>query len=237
MTLKDLDKLENDLIEKFKKHPVITGLNKISDSNFKKILLQRRYISYLSFMPLYDLAIDGLRNNNRALKVSRLIEREEYPGKDKTKSHRELYFDDLLDLGLTEEEIYMSVPTQETLKHCLDRIFMSIKKKESLEMFQIKLLMTLRLSGELFTSVDCHELARRIGKKAEKTKFFWAHYTHDRKKMPLYKKAIGKSHSDAFVKAIQDALDTEDKIKYAAKVANEAYKVRIGFYDQFKNML
>lgn len=240
MNIKDLDTVEDDLIEKFRRHPILSNLDKISNKNFIELLLQRRFISYLSFMPLYDLAIDGLRGNNLALKVSRKIEREEYPGNENTLSHRELFFQDLISIGVPEDKIYSTHPTEATIKSNLDRVLMALKTEKSKELFQIKLLVTLRLSGELFTSEDYHLLAKRIERfniDKRKTKFFWAHYVHDKKKIPLYVKAKGGSHSDAYIIALQKLLTTDERIKYAIRAAKNAYKVRADFYNQFEWML
>jgi len=77
MDIQTLDTLENSLIDKMKCHPVLNNLETLTDDEFYKVLLQRRFLS-LIFTPVYDVAIDGLVNED-AKDVSRKLLREEYP--------------------------------------------------------------------------------------------------------------------------------------------------------------
>src|ERR1700741_4739817 len=99
--MKELDAFEDELIERFRQHPVFLGVDRMSEDAFHDVLLQRRFLSP-TFTTVYDLAID-LLTDQRAVRIARVIIREESPD-DKSSgpppSHREDMKTDILQLGV-----------------------------------------------------------------------------------------------------------------------------------------
>ena len=107
--LESINKFEIATIEKLLKHPLFLQIDKIAWQNLLSILIQRRFLS-LSIVNFYELAIDALENK-QAKQTVREILHEEYPRNTKgipLASHRELLFQDLLNLGATSRMIKVS---------------------------------------------------------------------------------------------------------------------------------
>lgn len=97
--MEELDRFEDELIERYAQHPVLANIAQLSDEDFTAILLQRRFLS-LAFTPAYDLAIDLLRDEE-GLRIARVILREEYPDSHGMRSHREDMTADMYRLGVS----------------------------------------------------------------------------------------------------------------------------------------
>lgn len=112
-----LNDFEISLITKFRSHPLFKQIDAITWPDLLKILIQRRFLS-LSIVNLYELVIDAL-TDEQIKQTVRGILNEEFPRNTKgipLPSHRELLFQDLLNLGSTSEMILITPETPTTQK-------------------------------------------------------------------------------------------------------------------------
>lgn len=233
MGLHELEKLENDLIAKFGKHPTLQKILEMSDDKFIEILLQKRFHS-LGFTPLYDVAIDGIESRE-AKEVARAILREEYP--QKAPSHREDLVNDIMKIGVERGTILNSNPTPTTLE-TMKEIISMLRAEENQELYDVKAVTVLRFWGEILVAEEYGKFLPRLEKMGLTKKnsgFYWPHYEHDRKKVALDDlKSEKRTHSDRLTKVLQAMLDTEEKIEYCAETEKKVYEIKARFYGQFK---
>jgi hypothetical protein len=114
--MEKLNSSEKSLIEQFQLHLIFKHINEISWRDLLEILIQRRYFS-LSIVNTYEFVIDSLYDE-QIKKTVRGILNEEYPRNTRgipLLSHRELLFQDLLNLGATREMILTTPETTITL--------------------------------------------------------------------------------------------------------------------------
>ena len=111
--IEKINSFEISLIEKFRSHPLFIHIDAISWNEFLGILIQRRFLS-LSIVNIYEFVIDSL-SDEEIKRTVRGILNEEYPRNTKgvpLPSHRELLFQDILNLGATSEMILTTPETK-----------------------------------------------------------------------------------------------------------------------------
>lgn len=237
----DLDIFENDLIEQFRQHPVLKDIELLSDADFVKILLQRRFISF-AFTTVYDLAIDMLQDE-ASVRIARIILREEYPdGNGYSPSHREDLKNDLLRIGVSKEDIAASSPTRATIRTITKTLALAAETKLD-EFVDLRLLTILRFWGEVLVSVEYGEFWRRIGPLFMKenknfSRFYYPHYVHDAKKHPLTATSSRSStHSDRLGVRLNQLLTSDRSKGCFMNLEKDILLLKMKFYDQFLHML
>lgn len=238
-TLDDLNNYEDQLIQRFQKHPCLHNLAGLSQANFVGLLLQRRFLS-LAFTPVYDMAIDGLLTNSKAQQSARRILREEYPGADGTEpSHRENLIYDLKRIGLTHYQIMNSVPSSATFKTIQRTVAFFAGDPVALH-YQIKLITLLRFWGEVLISAEYQMLWSRLQSMGlqktgeSRSRFYYPHIVHDAKRKPLGQYSINATtHPDQLALSLQALLNTKEAIAHCAEIETEIVAVKSAFYDQF----
>ncbi|MFD8233114.1 hypothetical protein ACFV20_14705 [Streptomyces sp. NPDC059696] len=236
--MEDLDVFEDGLIERFRQHPVLAGTGRLAPDDFAALLLQRRFVS-LAFTPSYDLAID-LLTDEAGLRIARAILREEYPdGRGHTRSHREDMKEDLLQLGITREELVASRPTEAT-RRAVEDAFALIADAGSHADADLRLLTFLRFWGEVLVSVEYEHLWRRMepvltGEGGRnRSRFYYPHYVHDAKAHPLTSVSLlSATHSDRLATRISDLLARPGGAEAFRETEERALRLKAAFYDQF----
>lgn len=236
-----LDGFEATLIEQFKQHPTLRGIELLSDTDFICVLLQRRFLSF-TFTAMYDFAID-LLHDKTSIQIVRRILREEYPDSNGySPSHREDLKDDLLQLGVTKKNIAETRPTQATLQ-TIERTISLVVGVELDEFTDLRLLTILRFWGEVLVSVEYGEYWRRIAKQLvtenkNRSRFYYPHYVHDAKKQPLAEVSSRSStHADRLGVRLKQMLNSTQAEKCFMEMEQKIFQSRMEFYDQFVHML
>lgn len=239
--MKELDIFEDDLIEQLRQHPVLKDLELLADADFVAVLLQRRFLS-LAFTPAYDLAID-LLNDEKGLKIARVILREEYPGsKGYTPSHREDMKEDLLQLGVSRRDLVETRPTGVTVQIIMKTLAL-ISEAASGSFADAQLLTILRFWGEVLVSVEYGELWRRMAPRLKKegenrSRFYYPHHIHDKKVRPLAAASLlSSTHSDQLGVRLRQLLESGEAKDCFMSVEKEILLLKMRFYDQFTPML
>jgi hypothetical protein len=244
------EEIENEYIKQFQEHPIFAQVSHISADNFKKILLQRRFLS-LAFTPIYDVAIDSIGKNNAIKMTLRQILREEYPGENGGKpSHRENLFEELKKLEISGETILQSVPSKGTLL-AIQKSFELLKPTGDQKFQTIKVLSFLRFWGEILISVEYHQLWNRM-KTLGLTEsgdnhsiFYHPHYNHDKKGHSFVEIFVDcekkwyddLSHSDRLTFHLANCLDKEDAYEHFKDIEKKIVEIKTEFYDQFKEYI
>jgi hypothetical protein len=238
--MKELDDFEDELIERFRQHPVFRGVDRIPEDAFHDILLQRRFLSH-TFTTVYDLAID-LLTDERAVRIARVIIREEYPD-DKSSgpppSHREDMKSDILRLGVSWRRFVESRPSAET-GQVINDVFALILDAATGDHANAKLVTILRFWGEILVSVEYDELWRRMEKRLlvdgeNRSLFYYPHLKHDAKTRPLAEASpLSLTHSDQLgVRLSQLIRATPDTWESFKAVESAVFEYKTRFYDQF----
>ncbi|HEX6473015.1 MAG TPA: hypothetical protein VF069_28250 [Streptosporangiaceae bacterium] len=239
--MRDLDEFEDDLIERFKRHPVLAGISLLADDDFAAILLQRRFLS-LGFTPAYDLAID-LLEDEVGRRLARVILREEYPdATGHSPSHREDMKNDLLQLGVRRKTLVEARPTpatSDTIVKTLDLIADAGRHGNA----NLRLLTILRFWGEVLVSAEYGRLWPRMEPLLtldgeNRSRFYYPHYIHDRKAHPLAAASLlSTTHSDRLGMRLSELLAREDSTEAFRETERAVLRLKLGFYDQFTHMI
>ncbi|MGH3759737.1 hypothetical protein [Actinophytocola sp.] len=238
--MKELDDFEDGLIERFRQHPVLRDIDRLSEDAFHDILLQRRFLSH-TFTTVYDLAID-LLTDEQAIRIARVIIREEYPD-DKSSgpppSHREDMKCDILRLGVSWRKFVETRPSRET-GEVISHMFSLLADSGAGEHANMKLVTILRFWGEILVSVEYAELWRRMEKHLmvngeNHSLFYYPHLKHDAKTRPLAEASpLSLTHSDQLgvrlYQLVGSAPDTWDSFR---EVESTVLGLKNRFYDQF----
>jgi len=241
--VKKLNELEITLIEKFKAHPVFVNIELIPWNDFLRILVQRRFLS-LSIVNIYELVIDSLTDET-IKKTVRSILNDEYPRDAKgipLLSHRELLFQDLLNLGATREMILTTPETffTTTIK---EKSYQLITDCLSEKSGQIGILTFLRFWAEVLVSIEYECLWKRISERLSdgklygkiRSEFYYFHMLHDARNTDVGKQGLlgGLTHSQELAIHLQRSIWSEDDLLYCIEIEKSAYKFKYQFYDQF----
>ncbi|WP_434587488.1 hypothetical protein [Streptomyces sp. A5-4] len=235
--MQELDRFEDELIERYREHPVLANVALLSDDDFAAVLLQRRFLS-LAFTPSYDLAIDLLRDEV-GVRTARVILREEYPDAGgHTPSHREDMKDDILQLGISRRAFVETRPTTET-KRAINDIFDLIADAGAHAHADLRLLTVLRFWGEVLVSVEYGRLWERMGPSLTKdgenrSRFYYPHYVHDAKAHSLATASLlSTTHSDRLATRLRELLAREGSADCFREMEEQALQQKVAFYDQF----
>lgn len=235
----DLDSYEDDLIERFRNHPVLANLAALTDDDFHEVLLQRRFLS-LAFTPAYDLAIDLLADE-QSIEIARVILREEYPGPEgRTRSHREDMKEDLLRLGLSRAQLAGSRPSPVTIK-AINEIMALISDAGGQPYADACLLTVLRFWGEVLVSEEYglfwpRMAARLSGGGKIRSVFYYPHYIHDRKANSLSSTSLlSSTHSDQLGMRLWQLLEKPGAHQGFREMEARILDHKLEFYDQFES--
>ncbi|MGF1539539.1 MAG: hypothetical protein ACFCU5_03665 [Pleurocapsa sp.] len=241
--LEIINNWETDLITKFKLHPLFTQINTLSWQDFLAILIQRRFLS-LSIVNIYELAIDAL-TDQPAKQTVREILHEEYPRNTKgiaLPSHRELLFQDLLNLGATAKMILTTpetIITREVREESYQLMVDCLGKTES----QIQLIVFLRFWAEVLVAVEYSCLWQRISeilasknsKDKPRSEFYYFHLIHDSRSSDLGQENLlgGLTHAQELGIHLKRLMSSSESLSLCTNLEKKAYLLKSKFYYQF----
>jgi hypothetical protein len=243
--IETLNDYEISLIEKFRSHPLFTQIDAIAWQDLLAILVQRRFFS-LSIVNLYEFVIDAL-TDEQIKRTVRGILNEEFPRNTKgvpLPSHRELLFQDLLNLGATSEVILTTPETPTTQKirtECYQRMISCLGEKHC----QVGVVAFLRFWAEVLVSVEYSCLWERISERLSngqsphkiRSEFYYFHMIHDSRNSNIGQEKIlgGLTHSQELAIHLKRLISSEDALAYCLHLQENAYQLKCQFYDQFIN--
>ncbi|TMQ04684.1 MAG: hypothetical protein E6J91_42780 [Deltaproteobacteria bacterium] len=218
----------------------------MSRAEILEILLQRRFLS-LAFVPLYELALDALSDPS-ARRIVRSLIREEYNDAGE-QTHREHLVCDLLALGATLDQIHRSRPSATTLAVAAGLVDAMRRTDDdaSDHAYQIAVLATLRLAGEVLVAVEYEMLwpqLQRLGLCAHGSagkvvsRFYYPHMTHDARRHRIASDpgpTGNRNHADLMTDRLRDqlALVPAAGVEACLQAARRAQGLKRSFYDQW----
>ena len=238
-----LNRFESSLIEKFMSHPLFTHLDAIAWNDFLEILIQRRFLS-LFIVNIYEFVIDSLADGE-IKRTARGILNEEYPRNTKgvpLPSHRELLFQDLLNLGATYEMI-LTTPETPVTQMVRDESYRLMVSCLGEEYCQVGLVAFLRFWAEVFVSIEYSCLWKRISERLSngqsenkvRSEFYYFHMIHDSRNSDIGKESFlgGLTHSQELAIHLQKLISSEEALLYCTHIEQSVYQLKYQFYDQF----
>ena len=241
--IETLNDYEISLIAKFRSHPLFTQIDAIDWQKLLTILIQRRFLS-LSIVNFYEFVIDAL-TDEAIKKTVRGILNEEFPRNTKgvpLRSHRELLFQDLLNLGATSEMILITPQTPTTQKvrnESYQQLVSCLREKHC----QVGLVAFLRFWAEVLVSVEYSCLWQRISERLSngqsphkiRSEFYYFHMIHDSRNSDVGQESIlgGLTHSQELAIHLKRLISSEDALMYCLNVKKNVYQIKCQFYDQF----
>lgn len=241
--IETLNDYETSLIKKFRSHPLFNQIDAITWQNLLAILIQRRFLS-LSIINFYEFVIDAL-TDEQIKRTVRAILNEEFPRNTKgipLPSHRELLFQDLLNLGATSEMILMT-PATSTTQKVKDESYQQIVSCLGEKHCQAGLVAFLRFWAEVLVSVEYSCLWQRISERLSngqslhkiRSEFYYFHIVHDSRSSDIGQESIlgGLTHSQELAVHLKRLIRSEDALVYCLSLQQNAYQLKCQFYDQF----
>lgn len=238
-----LNRFEISLIEKFMSHPLFTHLDAIAWNDFLEILIQRRFLS-LFIVNIYEFVIDSLADGEIKRTVRGILN-EEYPRNTKgvpLPSHRELLFQDLLNLGATYEMI-LTTPETPVTQMVRDESYRLMVSCLGEEYCQVGLVAFLRFWAEVFVSIEYSCLWKRISERLSngqsenkvRSEFYYFHMIHDSRNSDIGKESFlgGLTHSQELAIHLQRLISSEEALLYCTHIEQSVYQLKYQFYDQF----
>ena len=238
-----INQLEIDLTNKLRSHQVFTQLADLSWSDFLAILIQRRFLS-LNIVNIYELAIDAL-SDKAVKKTVRAILHEEYPRSTKglpLPSHRELLFQDLLNLGATPEMI-LTTPESDTTRQVREQGYQLMVNCLGKTEAQVKIVAFLRFWAEVLVSVEysclwpriSEKLASKNSQEKPRSEFYYFHLIHDSRNSNLGEENLlgGLTHSQELGLHLKKLISSPETIPLCLDIEREAYVLKRNFYNQF----
>jgi hypothetical protein len=238
-----LNRFENSLIEKFMSHPLFIHLDAIAWNDFIEILIQRRFLS-LFIVNIYEFVIDSLADQ-QIKRTVRGILNEEYPRNTKgvpLPSHRELLFQDLLNLGATYE-IILTTPETSVTQMVRDESYRLMVSCLGEEYCQVGLVAFLRFWAEVLVSIEYSCLWKRISERLSngqsdnkvRSEFYYFHMIHDSRNSDIGKESFlgGLTHSQELAIHLQRLISSEEALLYCTHIEQSVYQLKYQFYDQF----
>jgi hypothetical protein len=243
--IETLNNFEISLINQFRSHPLFNQIDAIAWQDLLAILIQRRFLS-LSIVNLYEFVIDAL-TDEQIKRTVRGILNEEFPRNTKgvpLPSHRELLFQDLLNLGATSEMI-LTAPETPTTQKVRDESHQSLISCLSEKHCQAGLVAFLRFWAEVLVSVEYSCLWQRISERLSngqsehkiRSEFYYFHMIHDSRNSDIGQESIlgGLTHSQELAIHLKRLISSEDALVYCLNLQENAYQLKCQFYDQFIN--
>lgn len=241
--IETINSFEISLIEKFRSHPLFTQIDAISWTDVLEILIQRRFLS-LSIVNIYEFVIDAL-TDGQIKRTVRGILNEEFPRNTKgvpLPSHRELLFQDLLNLGATAEMI-LTTPETPVTQMVRDESYKRLVGCQSEKYGQVGLVAFLRFWAEVLVSVEYSCLWQRISERLSngqsnhkiRSEFYYFHLIHDNRNSDIGKESFlgGLTHAQELAIHLQRLISSEDALLYCINVEENAYQLKYQFYNQF----
>lgn len=243
--IETLNDFEISLITKFRSHPLFSQIDAIAWQDLLGVLIQRRFLS-LSIVNFYEFVIDAL-TDEQIKRTVRGILNEEFPRNTKgipLPSHRELLFQDLLNLGATSEMI-LTTPetptTQQVRSESYQRLVSCLGEKHG----QVGLVAFLRFWAEVLVSVEYSCLWQRISERLSngqtphkiRSEFYYFHMIHDSRNSDVGQESIlgGLTHSQELAIHLNRLISSEEALVYCLKLQENACQLKYQFYDQFSN--
>lgn len=243
--METLNNYEISLIRKFRSHPLLKQIDAIAWQNLLAILIQRRFLS-LSIVNLYEFVIDALTDEQTKQTVRGILN-EEFPRNTKgipLPSHRELLFQDLLNLGATSDMILITAETPTTQK-VRNESYQQLVSCLGDKYCQVGLVAFLRFWAEVLVSVEYSCLWKRISERLSNEKsphkirseFYYFHMIHDSRNSDIGQERIlgGLTHSQELAIHLKRLISSEDALAYCLNLQENAYQFKCQFYDQFIN--
>jgi hypothetical protein len=239
-TLNDLELL---FIDQFRSHALFKGISMISWHDFLGILIQRRFLS-LSIINIYELVIDALTDQQIKQTVREILH-EEYPRNTRgmpLPSHRELLFQDLLNLGATPTTILTTPETVVTskIREQSYQIMIECLGKPHCE---VGLIIFLRFWAEVLVSIEYTCLWPRISERLSndrnshkaRSEFYYFHMIHDSRNSDIGSEKIlgGLTHSQELAVHLKKLIVSEEALAFCIDLTDSAYQLKCQFYDQF----
>jgi hypothetical protein len=244
--IKPLNDLEIMFIDQFRSHELFKEISTISWQDFLGILIQRRFLS-LSIVNIYELVIDALTDENIKQTVRKILH-EEYPrntGGMPLPSHRELLFQDLLNLGATPTMILTTPETFATGKvreQSYQMMIECLRKPHC----QVGLIIFLRFWAEVLVSIEYTCLWRRISERLSnertshkaRSEFYYFHMIHDSRNSDIGNEKMlgGLTHSQELAVHLKKLIVSEEALAFCVDLTESAYQLKYQFYDQFVNL-
>jgi hypothetical protein len=245
MLIETFNNFEISLIDKFKLHPLFQQIEAIAWDDLLEILLQRRFLS-LSIVNIYEFAIDAL-TDNEIKRTVRGILNEEYPRNTKgvpLPSHRELLFQDLVNLGATPERI-LKTPETSVTKMVRDESYKLMVSCLDAEYCQAGLVTFLRFWAEVLVSVEYSCLWQRISERLSdgrsndkvRSEFYYFHQIHDSRNSDIGQESFlgGLTHAQELAIHLQKLISSKAALDYCLKIEEKVYQLKCRFYDRFIN--
>lgn len=206
-------------------------------------------VSKLSIVNTYELVIDLLEEKQEEIKKTvREILHEEYPRRTNGYplfSHRELLFQDLLNLGATREKI-LNTPETHVTKRIREEGLKIFSENFGKESFQVGLIAALRFWGEVMVGIEYKCLWKKISEKLsssnnesnkKRSEFFYFHMIHDERGSDVEKVSLcflgGRTHSEKLAIHLAELINSERDLKYCIDIEEKIYDLKYQFYDQF----
>jgi hypothetical protein len=238
-----LNTYEISSIEKFRAHPLFVQIDAISWHDFLEILIQRRFLS-LSIVNIYEFVIDALVDREIKRTVRGILN-EEYPRNTKgvpLPSHRELLFQDLLNLGANYEMI-LTTPETPVTQIIRDESYKLMVSCLGEEYCQAGLVAFLRFWAEVLVSVEYSCLWPRISERLSsgqlegkvRSEFYYFHKIHDSRNSDIGKESLlgGLTHAQELAIHLQRLISSETALLYCINLEESAYQLKYQFYNQF----
>jgi hypothetical protein len=245
--IKTINQFERSLIAQFKLHPLFVQLDAITWPHLLEILIQRRFLS-LSVVNIYEFAIDAVADQ-QIKQTIRGILNEEFPRNTKgvpLPSHRELLFQDLLNLGATSEMILATPETLITQKVRNESYSLMVKYLGT-ESFQTALLAFLRFWAEVLVSVEYSCLWLRISERLSneqsshkiRSEFYYFHMIHDSRNSDVGQESLlgGLTHAQELAIHLHKLIASEAALHSCLEAEQKAFELKYRFYDQFTHLL
>ncbi|MEG4403747.1 hypothetical protein [Microcoleus sp. MON2_D5] len=241
--IETLNDFEISLINKFRAHPLFMQIDAIVWQDLLEILIQRRFLS-LSIVNIYEFVIDAL-TDQQIKRTVRGILNEEFPRNTKgvpLPSHRELLFQDLLNLGATPEMI-LATPETLTTQMVRDKSYKLMVGCLGEKHCQVGLVAFLRFWAEVLVSVEYSCLWQQISERLSngqsnhklRSEFYYFHMIHDSRNSDIGKETIlgGLTHSQELAIHLKRLISSEEALVYCLNLQENAYQLKYQFYDQF----
>lgn len=241
--MQTLNDFETTLITQFRSHPLFQHLDAIAWSDLLAILIQRRFLS-LSIVNLYELVIDAL-TDEPIKRTVRGILNEEFPRNTKgvpLPSHRELLFQDLLNLGATSDLILTTpeTPITQQVRNASYQLMISCLRDPQ---GQVGLVALLRFWAEVLVAVEYSCLWPRLSERLSngqsphkiRSEFYYFHMIHDSRNSDIGQEKIlgGLTHAQELAIHLKQLITSEEALAYCLKLQETAYQLKCQFYDQF----
>lgn len=230
-------------IGQFQAHPLLCHCDALAWDELLAILIQRRHLS-LSIVNTYEFVVDALEDE--AIKATvRLILHEEFPRNTKgvaLPSHRELLFQDLLNLGASREQI-LSTDESDVTRSVRHESQRQLRNCLGQPHHQLALICYLRFWAEVLVSVEYTCLWPRLSERLSqgaapdrsKSEFFYYHMIHDRRQSDIGADTLlgGLTHAEELARQICQLIPDEEALACAMHQVDQACALKSRFYDQF----